>query len=77
MIAPYQSLTLRDVPFRLYGSLRAVNLLLVPALQIDGARSATYVKLHITGGMLSTQKCGVGAAGADFIGCAIAATQHF
>jgi hypothetical protein len=38
MIAPYQSL--RDVPFRLYGSLRAVNLLLVPALQIDGARSA-------------------------------------
>jgi hypothetical protein len=25
----------------LYGSLRAVNLLLVPALQIDGARSAT------------------------------------
>jgi hypothetical protein len=29
------------------------------------------------GGMLSTQKCGVGAAGADFTGCAIAATQHF
>jgi hypothetical protein len=28
MIAPYQSSTLRDVPFRLYGSLRAVNVLL-------------------------------------------------
>ena len=46
-------------------------------LHRDCARSANYVKLHIIGGMLSTQKCGVGAVGADFIGCAIAATQHF
>ena len=30
-----------------------------------------YVELHINGGMLRMQKCGVGAAGADFTGGAI------
>jgi hypothetical protein len=49
------------IGFRLYGSLRAVNLLLVPALQIDRARSAIYVVLYIIGEMLSLQKCGADA----------------
>ncbi len=45
-------------PFRLYGSLRAVKVLLAALRStVDRARSANYVELHIIGGMLSTQKC--------------------
>jgi hypothetical protein len=57
MIAPYQSL-LRDVPFRLYGSRRAVKVLRAALWStVDRACSASYVELHITGEMLSFQKC--------------------
>ena len=41
------------IAFRLYGSLRAVNLLLVPALQIDRARSAKAVSLRFHAGDMS------------------------
>ena len=43
------------VAFRLYGSLRAVNLLLVPALQIDCARSASSRPLRFHAGKSSDQ----------------------
>jgi hypothetical protein len=65
MIAPYQSL--RDVPFRLYGSLRAVKVLRAALWStVDRACSACYVELHISGEMLRTQKCGVGRKSARF-----------
>ncbi len=67
MIAPYQSSTLRDVPFRLYGSLRAVKVLRAALWStVDRACSACYVELHISGEMLRTQKCGVGRKSARF-----------
>ena len=49
MIAPYQSSTLRDVPFRLYGSRRAVNVLLAscaPHLTALAPPPALLVWLH-------------------------------
>jgi hypothetical protein len=45
-------------PFRLYGSLRAVNVLLAGLRStLHCARSAKYVELHIFSEMLSLQKC--------------------
>jgi hypothetical protein len=49
MIAPYQSSTLRDVPFRFYGSRRAVNVLLAscaPHLTALAPPPALLVWLH-------------------------------
>jgi hypothetical protein len=49
MIVPYQSSTLRDVPFRLYGSRRAVNVLLAscaPHLTALAPPPALLVWLH-------------------------------
>jgi hypothetical protein len=43
----------------------------------EQSRSFKYVEIHILEGMLSTQKCEVGHAGADFTGAANSTTQHF
>jgi hypothetical protein len=51
MIAPYQSLTLRQAPFRLYGSLRAVKVefpccLELPPLTVLAPPTAWLLRLH-------------------------------
>ena len=51
MIAPYQSLTLRKAPFRLYGSLRAVKVefpccLELPPLTVLAPPTAWLLRLH-------------------------------
>jgi hypothetical protein len=43
----------------------------------EQSRSFKYVDLHILEGMLSTQKCEVDHARADFTGIANSTTQHF
>jgi hypothetical protein len=57
---------------------RAVNVVrpVTRRLHIDRARFASYVELHIIGGMLSAKNVKWVATGPDFGGCHRFSTQH-